>query len=211
VVSKKDEVADCYEPWESEHMKRDLCKVCRELLPELDGRPLHCELMSIPRSSLATLGGPQAWSPALYELLADHLRRYVAGKVTVVSATGRRTPTHYRTYYARKPDLLETDRGPECRHSYCRHCDRFYRRDWQAKPATLERYLDDRMVYLNAYGDVFLDQRLIDSIGKEEFPADIRFKNLPVLLEPADGQIMPGDAGWKGTFVELPIVGFDEP
>ena len=71
----------------------------------------------------------------------------------------------------------------------------------------LERDLDARWLYLDAYGSLFADARLIAEENiKERFPnPKLRMYPVPVVPEPLDGEVLPGDPGWDGVFKKTPL------
>ena len=66
----------------------------------------------------------------------------------------------------------------------------------------MKRYLDDRLVYLDGHGALYVDDALAKSLRlRERFP-DLRLYRFDVIPEPLDGDVMPGDPGWDGVFRE---------
>jgi hypothetical protein len=135
----------------------------------------------------------------LLEALRPHMRGFVIGRCTKRSPNGTE-PTEYATLYTPRSAQLEAHRGPHCRHEQCAGCGRVWNNVFWAKGGILARNLDDRVVYQDVLGWIYVDAELAGDLRLREVFPDLRYyKKYPVIAEPLDGQVLPGDSGWNGV------------
>jgi hypothetical protein len=112
--------------------------------------------------------------------------------------------SHETCYVTRDRELL-VSRGKNCRHRQCRYCKRFLNRIGWAKDAVVDRYLDDRLVYQDDTGWMYVEEGLVAKLKLPERFKDLKLKRVRVVPEPLDGDVLPGDPGWTGRFKEQPL------
>jgi hypothetical protein len=196
-------IAHTVEAWEEEFMADHLCPGCNRWRQDVPYAPVDALLRRVPRSLLSTTGLFKVLSQPLAKILEQYGRGLVFGSVRL--APGGDVLPNWRTAYSTRETWLEEQRGRYSRHRQCRVCNTIVYCNGWAHPVIVERYLDDRWVYLNLSADVFVDERLIESESlRDRFPT-LRFYPVPVVPEPLDGEVLPGDPGWTGVFTKLPL------
>lgn len=76
-----------------------------------------------------------------------------------------------------------------------------------AEMSVLRRSLDGRAVYFGGMcgKTLIVDANIVPlKDWLKQFPT-LRAKRVPVLDEPLDGEILPGDPGWTGTVKQNPV------
>lgn len=197
-------IADVDDAWDERHRTQHLCQGCNRWRVDVPFRPVDVVLRKAPRAVLATTGLFQVAERPLAEILRQYGRGVVLGEVLV--GRDENLLPGYRTVSVPREAWLEDDRGRYSRHRQCRKCGMVLNLacGW-AHPVIVERYLDTHLAYLNMAGAPYVDERLIDLESlRERFPT-LRFYPVPVVPEPLDGEVLPGDPGWTGTLVKVPL------
>jgi hypothetical protein len=196
-------IAETDAAWENEHILRTRCPGCRDWRRDVPYEPIEAVLRKPPRALITTTGLFKVVDADLVETILPYGRGIMVGPVRL-ARTGETLP-RWRTMYGTREACLEVDRGRYSRHGQCRVCGRILRRNWWAHPVVVERYLDDRWLYLDGTDSPFVDERLVDREALRERFAALRFYPVPIVPEPLDGEVLPGDPGWTGTLRKLPI------
>lgn len=113
----------------------------------------------------------------------------------------KRTP--FSTCYIAKGEIANNWRGLGCRHMYCAACNRIGCPHF-GKEAFVLRNVRNSPIVLNHCGSLFIQRDLAIKLKLRERFEDIRFLKVPVVDQPQDGWILPGDPGWTGTLVTPP-------
>lgn len=205
ICSADDEVLIPCPEWRKEYLKRIKCSGCGYLGIDVKG-PVPTHVMTCPSSVVVFAWGtvPNMYRIDFLNLIASYHLDGVRGPC-YVSASGQPvlSSTHETCYVPIGRELLAT-RGTDCRHHRCKVCKRFLNKVGWAKGAIVASYLDDRQVYQNGH-DMFIDSRLANKLQLLSRFDDLRLKRVIVVKEPLDGDVLPGDAQWKGRFKERPL------
>lgn len=201
--SRPNEPVEAHCAWEDRHIASTRCPGCRRWRLDVPEEAIHAELTEQPRSIITTTGLFGVVWVELIELLRPHGDGLLIGSVRLA---GSNEPlSRWATIHGTVRRILEIDRGRYSRHEQCRVCGSIDRRNWWAHPVIVERDLDDRWFYLSRYDDFIVDERLIvQERLKERFPT-LRCYPIPIVPEPLDGEVLPGDPGWTGTFIKTPL------
>jgi hypothetical protein len=192
------------EQWYLEHRAKTRCKGCSRWRPGVPYSPIHILLRKKPQT---LIDAGSAMYEVMHRPLAETLVSYGRGVVlgTVRMARTGELFDDWATIYGKRESELIADRGRYSRLRQCKNCGAFVRLNGWAHYVIVERYLDSRWLYLDGATNFFVDARLIAEENlKERFPT-LRFYPIPVVPEPLDGQVLPGDPGWSGEFKQLPI------
>lgn len=179
------------------------CPQCHMPRAEWDAEPfpIDMDVTSKPQGCVDNVPGyPRLFHEELFNILKPYLRGNTVGTVRAVNEYGELRVVPYVTSFAPRKLLLETERGRYCRHFRCRICGWFGQRIGWASGGIVERYLDDRLVYHNTDGDLFVDELVIEKLDLRRRIPDIKLYRYDVIPEPLDGDILPGDPGWTGEF-----------
>lgn len=196
-------IADVDDAWYERNQAEHLCSGCNRWRVGVPFRPVDVVLRRAPRAVLATTGLFEVAERSLAEILHQYGRGVVLGAVRV--GRGENLLPGWRTVSVPREAWLEDNRGRYSRHSQCRVCGTIVIRNGWSHPVIVERYLDTHLAYLNKSGAPYVDQRLIDLESLcERFPT-LRFYPVPVVPEPLDGEVLPGDPGWTGTLIKIPL------
>ena len=190
--------------WMQDHIRRARCPTCREWRADVPLELPGVEIIEPPRQPLDTLGLVLLVDVRLLALLEPLPPGVCTGPVFV--GPSRTLLQTHRGLVGRGEMLLESHRGRYARHSSCPDCGsiRSFRVGW-AHPVVVARSLSDRDYHITALLDIFLvpgsqtHKRVI-----EHFPK-LRLFRVPVVDEPLDGILLPGDPGWNGQVVRLPL------
>jgi hypothetical protein len=203
VLSRRDEVVDVTAASVRRYQERIRCPVCTAPRAEWDERPvpIDVEITESVRGCVATASMMcNLQREDFHEAIKPYLEGIAVGSVHFVNEELGRRSAPYVTCFVPRHLELEVYRGRYCRHFQCRACGRFTNEVGWAAGAIVERYLDHRLAYLDGNTSIYIDGRLAQELKlKERFP-DIRLYRFDVIPEPLDGDVMPGDPGWDGTF-----------
>lgn len=214
--SRRDEIVRwAPSAWE-EYRRNFKCSVCFSPRPEWDEQltPIHVVVDQEPRGCVVGVAyGAQLIHRELYDNLSSYIRGAVVTDARTQGPSGATREIPYVACWVPRHLALEAERGQYCRHAQCRGCGRFGNKVGWASGAIVRRYLDDRRVYFDDLGNLLVESALLDQLNlRARFP-DLRPYRVEVIPEPLDGDVLPGDPGWTGVFVErpLPDVPKDEP
>ncbi len=73
-----------------------------------------------------------------------------------------------------------------------------------AEGAILRRYLSDALVYQSTSGGLYIESKLATQLKLRKKYPDLLLYPMKMLDDPLDGDTLPGDPGWDGTFRERP-------
>lgn len=198
-----DPVAETDEDWEMRHIAETRCPGCRRWRQDVPYAPIHAILRNRPKYLVSTTGLFQVVDPELVDAILPYGRGIITGTVRLARDPG--LPIDLVTVYGQREHWLQADRGRYSRHNQCHVCGRVRSRNGWAHPVIVERYLDDRWLYLDSSDELFVDLRLVEKEHlRKRFPK-LRFYPVPVVPEPLDGEVLPGDPGWTGTLVKQPL------
>lgn len=137
---------------------------------------------------------------SIVELLSPYCEGMHFGTVLGRDTKGGLQKTPFVTVAAPRTARIQSHRGRHCRHSHHSCCNVFINKIGWASEAIVERSLDDRLVYMDEQGDVLVDSELAERLElKTRFPKLWLYK-VAVVPEPLDGEVLPCDPGWDGTF-----------
>lgn len=196
-------VAEAEPAWEDRHILETRCPLCRSWREDAPHAPINAVLTARPRWLMSTTGLFKVVSRDLAATIVPYGRGIVLG--TTRLAKNGELLEDLVTMYGTPEDELEVDRGRYSRHDQRRACKHIKRRNGWAHYVIVNKYLDERWLYLNRYDELFVDGRLIERENlRERFPK-LRCYPIPIVPEPLDGEILPGDPGWTGTLVKTPL------
>lgn len=204
--SKPDDVAELDQDWEDQHKAATRCPGCNRWRADVPFQPIHARLVKRPRTLIATTGLFEVVARPVLDTLRPYLSDAVVGDAEVKVKGQNKVPAYepaddWVTLHGAHHRLLEIDRGRYSRHSACPKCGDIISANGWSHPVIVERTLDDRLLYLGRSDQIIVDQRLLDATKiLERFPT-LRAYPIPVVPEPLDGEVLPGDAGWTGTLV----------
>lgn len=168
--------------------------------------PIDISVTSNPVGCTATVAyGPKISASRLVQMLRPFMAEVQVGKVYVESTPKSRVLSDYVTCIVTRKNRLEAFRGRYCRHGQCKMCGLFINKVGWASGAIVARYLDDRRVYTDDSDNMYIDPLLADELHLSDHFPDLRFYRVDIIPEPLDGDILPGDPGWNGTFMERPL------
>lgn len=173
--------------------------------PEWQNKPIPQYVERVPPVPICPIlaAGPNILSEKLTEVLRPHLAGGQFGPVYVEDIKGiRQVP--FCTYSVPNQLCIVVDRSPFARHRLCQ-CGCIISENGNAKAAILRRTLDDRLLYSSFMGSLYIDGRLIDQLDLATRFPKLEFDPVPLIDEPMDGDILPGDPGWNGTLTRRPI------
>ncbi len=177
------------------------CKDCAAPSPMWDYRPFEWTMCDQPVGSLQYCEGFNVLHDDLLRALKPFLEHVHYAPVFWQNGS-QRLQQPYTLFYVHRDWIFEAYRGKWSRHTPCRVCGVFKTKNAAYHPVIAARYLDHRRVYVDDVQQLFIDKALVKELDmKKRFP-DLRFHNVPIVPEPLDGDVMPGDPGWNGTFVE---------
>jgi hypothetical protein len=137
----------------------------------------------------------------LLAVLLPHLRGGLIGR-----AFGRNGSelTDYVTLCTKPSTWIEDQRGRYSVHNHqCRVCGRVFSSNGWSHPSVLRREMDDRQLYLTDNADIYIREELYDAVwALVKGARHTVLAPVPILDEPQDGQVLPGDPGWTGTLVK---------
>ncbi|MCX5688352.1 MAG: hypothetical protein NTV94_00925 [Planctomycetota bacterium] len=134
----------------------------------------------------------------LYRILRPHLKGIQVGKVTL-NAAGTKSKTNYVSIAIPPAIAIDPYRGKTCQHTKCRKCGEIRTSD-MGTPVIAAASLAKRRLWPEEGGLLYIDDSLVQEIGlAKQFP-DLCFLKVKVIPKPLDGDILPGDPGWDGTF-----------
>ncbi len=175
------------------------------------GKPINVELIDIPTATIVglALSDVLALHEKFYKAIARWLVGCVRGSVHHVTEKGVRTKLPYVTVWTPPHNRLDINRGEWSRHNVCPECGCITALNFNDKWSAVESALDNRLAYLSNREYLILDQQLMDRLDlRKKFP-DLRTRRVPVLEKPLDGDVLPGDPGWTGTFVPQDLKAWD--
>ena len=199
--SKPDCPAETDQAWEDAHKAATRCPGCNRWRADVPLEPVHVRLAKVPRTLIATTGLFQVVARPLVEVLRPYLQDAVIGSVEVV---GKGRLEDWQTVKGAHGRVLEIDRGRYSRHRQCHRCGDIVSRNGWSHPVIVERTLDERWLYLGRSDQIVVDGRLLETEGLLERFKPLRAYTVPVVPEPLDGEVLPGDAGWTGTLARVP-------
>jgi hypothetical protein len=145
-----------------------------------------------------------ALDATLVDTLYPFCRNLIFGTVYVDDDISRPTKTRFVTVAAAAQDRIQSDRGRYCRHYRYECCGVFVNTIGWASGAIVQRTLDDRLVYVDQDGMVLVADLLVRELElRKRFPR-LWLYRVDVVPEPLDGEVLPGDPGWDGTFRPAP-------
>jgi hypothetical protein len=146
----------------------------------------------------------------LFEALKAHISNALIGDVftlrrdsSVANSPAEKAP--YKSLIVPRKFRIQATRGPYCRHYVCPTCNDASNHIGWARGGVVRSSLDDRVLYatndmyLAMYNDVYRDLKL-----QGRFPG-LGFTKIDIFDEPQDGECIPGDPGWNGTFTPSPL------
>lgn len=205
IRSRFDEIIDEDREWLDANSSRLVCEgtlhPSREWLDR--PRPVDAVISTTPRGSVAGISNiPMTLiSDHLYVSLRPFIKRgwFVVG--TARLRLGRRTvPSGFRTIIVHPKHSIDPYRGPKCQHRQCARCGLICSVDW-SDSGIVERTIAGTHVFGFVYtGGIYVDDVVVQELSlRSRFP-DLRLIRQRILTEPLDGDILPGDQSWDGTF-----------
>lgn len=184
------------------HWRRILCEKCRRFLPDAERAPITVQLSEQPLGLGGLVGGARVsvFHRDLFRQLEEHVgERHVAGPV--VRADGREWPD-YVSCYTTHPVYLRGARPTTtvfqriARSYICAQCGWAHTLYAEPPRYLLSWMLDGRLMYQEATGSMFIEERVVDSIDWTLFP-DAELEPILVLDRPLDGLRMPDEPDWS--------------
>jgi hypothetical protein len=199
-TAREDNVTEC-EEWFADYLRNTRCPRCSlfnrawraspapiDLEVETDPTDLIC----YPEQVFINLVHTD-----LFEFIKPYAGGVLAGKVSVREDGGLR-PCEYVSLVAPPALQLDVHRGPMGQHEMCSGCGKLATRFYC--DGVVRHHLDKRHFYISHnmsfYVTDYLRTKIRDAFGW----ADLRFARTKVIDAPLDGDVLPGDPGWDGTF-----------
>lgn len=179
--------------------------------------PIDIELKRPPKGTIA----PVAMSDFcvlradLADALAPFLPGMLRGRVTFRNFRPPADHPGWVTCFPGSGRGVETYRGPYCRHVRC---------PWEcgsmggnlvgwARGAIVRRDIGDQLAFFGRVAEaIYVRDTVIEEARlRERFP-DLSPYEFPVVDEPLDGEVLPGDPDWDGVFrpTEMPALPDDD-
>ncbi len=135
----------------------------------------------------------------LYKALRSHLKGVLVGKVLIAPETGAAASKSAYVSIVVPPGIaIDPYRGRECQHVQCRRCGEIRSTNWTDSVAATS--LAGRRLWPLEGGGLYIDSGLVEELDLARRFRDLLFLRVKVIPEPLDGDILPGDPGWDGTF-----------
>lgn len=185
------------------------CAGCRQQLSTMWHRcpkPVNVVVSTTSSAWVEGIGGLflTALDAGLAELLRPHFRGIVTGHVFLDPGDGSLQPTRFVTAAAPANQRVQSDRGRYCRHMVYGCCGVYANKIGWAGGAIVERTLDDRLVSVDQDGNILIADELVKALDlRKRFPK-LWLYRVDVVPEPLDGEILPGDSDWDGSFRPAP-------
>jgi len=202
VYSRTYESAQEHSDWWARYQRDVKCAACAYPGPQwrISPSPIAVAINRWPAGSIT--GGTKSLLHFLDERLAGLLRPFAPDVLDdkayyVGTATTSWQP--YRCWVTPPSRTVDPFRGIRCCHIPCRGCGRFMsgsHADW----AIVATSLDSRLVYQSDEGTCFVDDELVHKLSLRTTFPDLKFVRIPIIPEPLDGDVLPGDRGWTGVF-----------
>lgn len=203
VESRRDDIAEPTERWSDEHIRDTRCPGCHRWREEVPWKAVDVELERLPQSPLVTSGLFQVADAGFAALIARHARGVAVGEVRLRGDLG--PLPDWRTIKCHRDQWLETDRGRFSVHNQCHRCGYVRAAVGWAHPVVVERSLDGSLAYLNSCDSLFVEPEFVSREVLDAAYPGLRFIPVPVVAEPLDNDVLPGDPLWTGTFTPRPF------
>lgn len=206
LFSRKDSVVRYAPQWEEWYNRTLKCSVCGWPDPKKYTKPKGVDVVvrQMPRGSAASADAfPKLLTQDLYDLLAPYCKHLFAGRCYFQRKPGDEpVETPYVTVYTPREHVLEAHRGKYCRHHRCKGCGKISNAVFWASGAVVRRDLDERGVYQDVFGNVYVRSLLAETLKLERKFPDLKLYRVSIFDEPHDGDVLPGDPGWTGVLKE---------
>jgi hypothetical protein len=207
VYSRTDDHADTDVEWEKQFRSTLGCGGSQSHPGkewELRPSPISPVLQRVPMGIHPSARITAIYSINFWKTIEKHLPECLVGEVFVNK--GLKEPSVCKEYVSLVMPLkhtVECYRGRYCRHFVCvGGCGRFGNRISWASGAIVKRDLGSRLACMDDDFSIYLHPDIVKSLDlRRSFP-DLMLYRVDVVEEPLDGDILPGDPGWTGTFKE---------
>lgn len=173
--------------------KREWSEAPRPLEPELTGWFPGCTTLP----DLCPVGVVREDLRAIVEPYAEDI---VWGRCEVVSRPMAGQLAFYTVQVARGK-MVFTRRGKGNYHRQCPGCARIGSPNFAARQGLVIYQVAGRPLVCDSHGDLYIEESLAKSLKLRDRIEDLRLFKIPLLEEPEDGWVLPGDPGWTGTLV----------
>ncbi len=202
LFSRKDSVVEHAPEWKAWYIRTIKCSICGWPDPKKFTRPTGVDVVvrRMPSGSVALAGGfPRLMIQELHDLLAPYCRHVFVGRCYVqTKPEDDPIESPYVTLYTPPGYALEAHRGKYCRHRTCKGCGMILNQVFWASGAVLRRDLNERGVYQDVLGRVYIRSLLAESLKLQRKFPDLKLYRVSIFDEPHDGDTLPGDPGWTG-------------
>jgi hypothetical protein len=160
-------------------------------------QPLNVDLTgSFSGCATQAIGATGLVREDLRAALATHTPRSVVWGQCYGSGPGGRRKLPFYTAQIPRAEGINPYRGPVSSAHLCTSCGRI---GSFGKNAIVARDLRDRRIVLSDFGSLYIEKALATELKLRERFEDLRLYKVPVVPEPLDGWVLPGDPGWNGT------------
>lgn len=192
------DVVDLDPEWEASHDASLRCPGCNSFLDDGYSKPINAIAVTSMPAVMATTGSFGIMHRRLWGIIEPFAKYLVAGTVRLGSKS---VPERdYVTLYGVQRYCIQDQRGRYSRHRQCDLCERFVSCNGWAHPVVLRRTLGDGDIFHGDAIHIYVTNQFVTmSQLRIHFPK-LKLCPVPVVDEPADGQVFPGESGWTGSF-----------
>lgn len=189
--------------WLAHYIKNIKCPACERynIDWQTNPYPINVVLTRAPRMCY-----DMAWKSwvfcvrkDLYDVLKPHLAGMLIGAVAVAGTSSTPQTTDFVSLVVPPSMQIRVHRGAGGLQSQCPACGTISSR-WGSHEGIAARYLDHRHLYGNENNQFYVDDVIRRALKADRRFKDLRFNRHKVIPEPLDGDVLPGDPGWDGTF-----------
>ena len=220
LYTRYDDLLELTADSEREYRRRFACKQCFGLSKEwrANPTPIDIELRRPPKGSIAAVAdsGLCVLRTDLADALSAFLPGLMQGRVAFHKYTPPKSHPGWVTCFPDTGSDIDTYRGPYCRHVICvGGCGGIGNLIGWARGAVLRRDIGDKLAFFGQVATyIYVQDSVLEQAKlRERFP-DLRPYEFPVVDEPLDGEVLPGDPEWDGVFRPAPppeFPGDDDP
>lgn len=182
----------------------DLCKVCREESERANADPhwIDIDILDLPPGVIGgTIVGVGILRRDLWLALRPYAPPTNVGRVRYAVQDGY-VETEFvslRTPYVHQ---VFSSRGKYNRHRLCPLCGKCKSSIYTARDAIMRRDVVGKMCVVNKSGSLILHPSLVEKLhlrDRKRWPG-MKLYKIRIIDKPEDGDTLPGDEGWDGTF-----------
>jgi hypothetical protein len=182
----------------------DLCKVCRQESERANADPhwIDIDILDLPPGAIgSTIVDVEILRRDLWSALRPYAPPTIVGRVRYAVQDGY-VETEFvsmRTPYVHQ---VFSSRGKYNRHRLCPVCGKYSNAIYRGRDAIMRRDVAGKMCVVDKSGSLILHPSLAEKLhlrDRKRWP-DLRLYKIRIIDKPEDGDTLPGDEGWDGTF-----------